>query len=115
VTAAVISVNGVSESVTSGAAFPASNPIFQLKSLTAKTATVTIVGGSYATGAPTLTLELNKPVTLQNTADGTKFTLLLLPQGTQATGSSTSGGSTTPPATPPSTPSIPSVPSTPGG
>ncbi len=87
---AVISINGVPESVSAGANFPAvsSNPsavgLFQLISLTAKTATVSVVGGSYASGSPTLTLKVNKPVTLVNTADGTRYTLVLYPQGTAA-------------------------------
>ncbi len=84
---AVISVNGVSESVTSGGNFPAANPLFQLVSLTASVARVSVVGGTYANGAPTLTLRVNKPVTLANTADGTRYTLTLQPQGTIAGGS----------------------------
>ena len=32
-----------------------------------------------------MTLTVNKPVTLQNTADGTRYTLVLMPQGTVAT------------------------------
>jgi hypothetical protein len=97
-TTAVITVNGTTESVASGANFPAAKPLFQLVSLTETTAKVAVAGGSYANGAPTLTLTVNKPVTLVNTADGTRYTLTLLPQGTQATasGSSTSPGSTTP-------------------
>jgi hypothetical protein len=120
VTTAVISVNGAAESVSVGAAFPAANPVFQVVSLTAKTATITIVGGSYASGTPTLKLRLNTPVTLQNTADGTKYTLLLLPQGTQAASGTASGGTTAPPATPatpttPTTPTAPTTPTTPSG
>jgi hypothetical protein len=115
VTSAVISVNGVGESVDVGGAFPASNPIFQVVSLTSKTASITIVGGSYADGAPTLKLTVNKPVTLQNTADGTKYTLILMPQGTQApsgsgggtttTSTTTPAGATPPPTTTSTTPS----------
>ena len=76
-------MNGSSESVTSGSNFPAASPVFQLLSLTATTAKVSVVGGSYASGAATLTLKVNTSVTLVNTADGTRYTLLLLPQGTQ--------------------------------
>jgi hypothetical protein len=98
-TSAVISVNGVSESVTSGGSFPAANPLFQLVSLSASVARVSVVGGSYANGSPTLTLRVNKPVTLANTADGTRYTLTLLPQGTVAAGApstaSPSGSTTT--------------------
>ena len=98
-TSAVISVNGISESVTSGGNFPAANPMFQLVSVSASVARVAVVGGSYANGSPTLTLRVNKPVTLANTADGTRYTLTLQPQGTVAGGSpsaaSPSGSTTT--------------------
>jgi hypothetical protein len=82
--------------------------VFELVSLTAKTATISVVGGSYASGGNTLTLSVNKPVTLVNQADGTRYTLLLYAQGTAAptvgsSGSSggTSGGSTPPVSTTP--------------
>jgi hypothetical protein len=99
-TSAVISVNGSSESVASGSNFPAASPVFQLLSLTATTAKISVVGGSYASGAGTLTLKVNKPVTLVNTADGTRYTLLLMPQGTQA---SASGPAAAAPGTPTTT------------
>ena len=103
-TSAVISVNGVQESVSTGADFPASSssPFFQLVSLTATTAQVAIAGGSFATGQATLTLHVNTPVTLVNTADGTRYTLLLLPQGAVAPGAS-SGSSSSPSTTTPAT------------
>jgi hypothetical protein len=87
----VISINGELMSVqvdtdfpTSGVVFTeaGSTPIFHLLSLTQKAAKVTIAGGSYADGAAALTLTVGVPVTLQNTADGTRYTLLLEPQGT---------------------------------
>ncbi|MGH2933558.1 MAG: hypothetical protein ACRDL2_03465 [Gaiellaceae bacterium] len=109
-TSAVISLNGELMSVAVGAAFPASGGIFQLDSLTQKSAKVTIVGGSYADGAPALTLAVGTPVTLQNTADGTRYTLILEPQGTQVP------TSTTPTTTTPATTTTGSVvPAGPGG
>lgn len=89
-TAAVISINGELVSVTVDTDFPtagtvfsqAGAPLFHLVSLTQKSAKVAIAGGSYADGAPAITLTVGKPVTLQNTADGTRYTLLLEPQGT---------------------------------
>jgi hypothetical protein len=74
-------------------------------SLTATTATVAVAGGSYASGSQTLTLHVNKPVTLVNTADGTRYTLVLYPQGTvpaasPAAGAPASGGSPVVPAAP---------------
>jgi hypothetical protein len=77
-------VNGTSESVTTGGSFPAANPMFLLVSLTASTAKVSVAGGSYANGAQTLSLKVGRPVTLVNTADGTRYTLTLQPQGTVA-------------------------------
>jgi hypothetical protein len=103
-TGAVISVNGTSESVLSGSNFPAASAVFQLLSLTATTAKISIVGGSYASGAGTLTLKVNKPVTLVNTADGTRYTILLMPQGTQA---SASGPAVAAPASPLTTTTTP--------
>jgi hypothetical protein len=94
-TSAVISVNGSSESVTTGGSFPSTNPMFQLVALTTSTAKVAVDGGSYADGAATLTLKVGKPVTLVNTADGTRYTIELLPQGTVPTGNTSSSGTST--------------------
>lgn len=106
-TSAVLSVNGVQEGVNVGATFPAASPMFQLMSLTAKTAKVSIVGGSYSTGAASTTLTVGTPTTLVNTATGTRYTLILYPQGTAAPASaptSTTPTSTTPATTTPSGP-----------
>jgi hypothetical protein len=122
-------VNGVSESVTTGAIFPTTSPnatsngVFDLVSLTSNTATVSVVGGSYASGSQTLKLTANKPVTLVNTADGTRYTLLLYPQGTAApvagaagsSGSGSSGSSGTTPAVTTTTPTPPTTTTTPSG
>jgi hypothetical protein len=77
-TSAVISVNGTSETVHVGASFPASAPTFKLVSLTKTSARVGIAGGSLASGNQTVTLKLNKQLTLMNTADGTRYVLRLL-------------------------------------
>jgi hypothetical protein len=105
-TAAVISVNGTSESVATGSNFPAASPAFQLVALTGSTAKVAVAGGSYASGAQTVTLKVNTPVTLVNTADGTRYTLTLLPQGTVASAPAAAAGAsgtTTPTPTTPTT------------
>jgi hypothetical protein len=98
---AVISVNGTLMSVSVGTDFPqpstadpAATPLFHLVSLTATTAKISIAGGSYTSGASTITLHVNKPVTLMNTADGSRFKLILKPQGTPVPGA---GGTTTTP------------------
>ena len=77
-TSAVISVNGASQTVRVGASFPASAPTFKLVSVTKTSAQVGIAGGSLASGNQTVTLKLNKQLTLMNTADGTRYVLRLL-------------------------------------
>ena len=76
-TSAQISVNGAKEQVGVGSAFPADDPVFQLVSLTKTTAKVGISGGSLSTGT-TVTLTKGKKVTLMNTADGTRYELVLI-------------------------------------
>jgi hypothetical protein len=110
--AAVISLNGELMSVpvntdfpTSGSVFARAGSVFHLVSVGARTAKIAIAGGSYANGAQTIPLTVGKPVTLQNTADGTKYTLILEPQGTSATPGSTTAVTTTPTSTTPVVPS----------
>ncbi len=98
---AVISVNGTLYTVATKTDFPQASatdasvvPLFHLVSVTPHTATISIAGGSYATGAATVTLKENKPVTLMNTADGTRYTLVLKPLGTAVSTSSATTGST---------------------
>lgn len=107
---AVISVNGTLYTVPTGTDFPQASPtdssivpLFHLISLTAHSAKVSIVGGSYATGAQAITLRQNKPVTLMNTADGTRYVLILKPLGTAvptAKPTTTAGATTTVPVPP---------------
>jgi hypothetical protein len=87
---AVISVNGTLYTIATASDFPQANPLFHLVSVTAHSAKISIAGGSYSSGAPTVTLKENKPVTLVNTADGTRYTLILKPLGTGVAGGSTS-------------------------
>ena len=111
---AVISVNGTLYSVAVGTDFPQSIstdpsivPLFHLASVTAHTAKISIVGGSYASGAPAVTLTENKPVTLMNTADGTRYKLILKPVGTPVRTAPTptaTSPTTTVPVPPPSSP-----------
>ncbi|MDQ2981502.1 MAG: hypothetical protein M3R26_04135 [Actinomycetota bacterium] len=80
-TSARISVNGASEQVRVGETFPAADPVFTLVSLTNKTAKIAIAGGSLSTGNGTVTLTKGKKVTLMNTADGTRYELILVSLG----------------------------------
>ena len=77
-TQAKISVNGASEEVAVGGAFPSGDPVFRLVSLTKTSAKVGIAGGSLSSGNATVTLTKGKKLTLMNTADGTRYELLLL-------------------------------------
>jgi hypothetical protein len=107
-------VNGTLYSVAVGTDFPQASasdssvvPLFHLVSVTAHTAKISIVGGSYANGSPTVTLTENKPLTLMNTADGTRYKLILKPVGTAVSAPAatpTSTSSTTVTVPPPSSP-----------
>jgi hypothetical protein len=77
-TSAQISVNGAAEKVGLSNTFPAADPVFQLVSLTKKTAKIGIAGGSLSTGDGTVTLTRGKKVTLMNTADGTRYEIVLV-------------------------------------
>ncbi len=69
-------------------------------SLTAKAAKISIAGGSLANGS-TVTLSLGKPVTLMNTADGTRYVLVYVGPGdkTAPSAAATTGATTTPTTT----------------
>jgi hypothetical protein len=77
-TRATISVNGAAEEVTAESDFPAVEPIFTLVSIGKSSVKLAIAGGSYSTGAETVTLALGKSVTLMNTADGARYELKLV-------------------------------------
>jgi hypothetical protein len=73
-----ISINGTRELVDVGKTFPSSDPVFRLVSLMRTTAKIGIAGGSLSTGGATTTLTKGKKVTLMNTADGTRYELVLV-------------------------------------
>jgi hypothetical protein len=76
---AEITVNGEQSAASIGGTFPKGDPIFRLTALTGRTAKIAIVGGTYASGSQTITLQQGgKPVTLMNTSDGTTYVLRLL-------------------------------------
>ena len=93
---AVISVNGKRGGVGVKQEFPAKAPLFHLLSLTKKTAKISVVGGSLAGGGQTLTLRRGTPLTLVNTADGTRFRLELLSTSTKAAAVKPAQPATTP-------------------
>ena len=73
-----ISVNGRPESVRIGASFPSSNPIFRLVSVSRAGVRIGIADGSYSSGTQTVSLALNRTVTLVDTTNGAHFKLQLL-------------------------------------
>jgi hypothetical protein len=75
---AVVSVNGVEETVAVEGEFPASDPSFVLVSVARASVKIGIAGGSLASGAQTVTLRLGKTLTLVNTADGTEYRIKLV-------------------------------------
>ena len=78
-TAATISVNGgLEELVRPDGKFPTLDPIFTLVSVSKAGAKIAIVDGSYESGAETILLTVGKPLTLMNTADGTRYEILLV-------------------------------------
>jgi hypothetical protein len=85
--ATTISVNGTAQTVSVGVPFPTDQPTFKLVSIAkdGKSVQLAIAGGSLSGGQATLKLQLGKPLTLENTADGTRFKLeLLTVEGTPA-------------------------------
>lgn len=78
--ATTISVNGTVYTITVGTPFPADQPTFELVSRAqdGKSVQIGVAGGSLAGGGATVKLTVGKPLTLQNTADGSRYKLELL-------------------------------------
>ena len=91
---ALIATNGVCERVSVAGTFPTDENIFRLVSIAknGKSVDVGIVGGSFDNGHPTATLKLGEKITLVNTADGTRYEIVLKTSCNLAT---PSGGATT--------------------
>jgi hypothetical protein len=112
-TSAVMSVNGAApELLGVGVEFPLPPAVamFRLEALAPGRARISIVDGSYASGAPTITVRVGKTLTLENTADGTRYELKLLWVGAGAPppglvpAAPTAAAPTATPSTPTSTP-----------
>jgi hypothetical protein len=92
----VLSVNGIQEGVNVGSDFPANDPLFHLVSLTTKSGKISIAGGSLSSGKAAVTVEVGKPTTLMNTADGTRYVILLVSVGATAAAPTTATPASTP-------------------
>jgi hypothetical protein len=99
-TSAVISINGVPETVAVGADFPAAEPTFKLVSLTRKAARIAISGGSYASGDATVTLKRGGTLTLMNTSNGRRYELKWLPDSAAPAPAAAAPAAPTTPAAP---------------
>jgi hypothetical protein len=104
-TEALIATNGVCERVSVDGTFPTDENIFRLVSIAknGKSVEVGIVGGSFDNGHPTATLEVGDKITLVNTADGTRYEIVLKTScnlATPAAGSTTTQSTTTTPVAP---------------
>jgi hypothetical protein len=106
--------------------FPGSEDIFQVVSIArdGKSAKIGVVGGAYDNGQAAATLKLGIRLTLVNTADGTRYVLILKSHcdtGTEpTTGTTTTSTSTVAAPAPTTTATTPIVPdtldtTTPGG
>jgi hypothetical protein len=76
----VVAVNGVRHALEPGGKFPAASPVFVLVSVkpAAKTAVVGVLGGKYANGSRTTTLEVGKPLVLVNTKTKSRYRVVLV-------------------------------------
>ncbi len=109
---AAISTNGACEVVPLKGTFPGSEDIFRVTSIATngKSVKIAVVGGSYDGGQGTVTLAKGKKLTLVNTADGTRYVLLLKDSCDVETAPVAAGTTTS--ASRPSTPATTTAPTT---
>ena len=79
----VVSVNGARQALAPGTAFPASDPVFVLvaEQPQAKSVSIAVAGGAYASGSKTTKLRIGKPLVLVNTTTGARYKLVLVAVG----------------------------------
>lgn len=77
-TSASIEVNGKIETEHVGSAFPSSNPVFKLISISSRGAKVGIANGSFSNGEQGVSVAVGKSLTLVNKTNGRRYVLLLL-------------------------------------
>ena len=111
-TEALIATNGVCERVSVEGMFPTDENIFRLVSIAknGKSVEVGIVGGSFDNGHPTAMLKVGEKITLVNTADGTRYEIVLKTScnlASPAAGSTTTQSTTTTPVAPAPTTTTP--------
>jgi hypothetical protein len=75
---AEIEVNGAGETVAIGEAFPASDPTFELVSISGQTATIGLVSGSFSNGAETIAIEVGETLVLVSDPDETRYAIKIV-------------------------------------
>ena len=101
--AALLLTNGHRQVVSVGKGFPSPQPLFKLVALGKKgSIRIGVLGGSFASGAPTMVLLKGQKITLANQSDGSRYVVQLIRQTTAAATAQTGGtAATTPTATTP--------------
>ncbi|TMJ93419.1 MAG: hypothetical protein E6G67_12475 [Actinobacteria bacterium] len=73
-----VSVNGASQAIRVGAAFPRSNPLFRLVSVSAGSVKIGLVSGRFLNGSATQKLAVGKSLTLVSQPGGLSYKIVLL-------------------------------------
>jgi len=68
-------INDVSQNVSAGAAFPASNPVFVLNVVEAGAVQVGLTEGAFSTGTESISIELGEVRTLVSQPDGVRYSV----------------------------------------
>ncbi len=77
-TSARVDVNGVEETLSKGTPFPESDPLFKIVSISAGSAKIGLVSGSFSNGKETVTVKVGKTVTLVSQPDGVRYVIKLI-------------------------------------
>jgi hypothetical protein len=75
---AEVEVNGAGETVAIGEAFPASDPTFELVSISGQTAVVGLVSGSFSNDAETIAIEVGETLVLVSDPDQTRYAIKIV-------------------------------------
>ena len=75
---AEVEVNGAGETVSIGEAFPASDPNFELISISGQTAMIGLVSGSFSNGAETIAIEVGETLVLVADPDQTRYAIKIV-------------------------------------
>jgi hypothetical protein len=99
---ATLRVQGKKVDVPLGKSFSVGSVSFRVAGFEPGAVKLAVVGGSFADGTTTLTLQKGQPITLVNTADGSRFSLALL-KISSTSAAAVAAATTTPTTTTPTT------------